>query len=101
MADSFWIVLRSNLLHEGGSVMRKVAFAAAAIIRFLIAPLFGLVLIVALIVRLIKWSFSPWWLWPLAVCIIVALNTVSRITMDATQDETPTTLITGKHIYPR
>jgi uncharacterized membrane protein len=81
--------------------MRKVAFAAAAIIRFLIAPLFALGLIVAFIVRLIKWSFSPWWVWPLAVCIIVALNTVGRITMDATQDEIPASLTTGKEIYPR
>jgi len=80
--------------------MRKVAFAAAAIIRFLVVPLFGLGLILVFIVRLIKWSFSPWWFWPLAVCIIVALNTVGRITMDATQDETATIFTAGKDLYP-
>ncbi len=81
--------------------MRKPAFAAAAVIRFLVVPILLLGLIVTFIVRIIKWNFSPWWLWPLAVCIIVVLNSVSRITMDATQEETPITLTTGKEIDPR
>ena len=67
--------------------MRKIAFVAATIIRFLVAPLIGLTLIVLFIIRLIKWSFSPWWFWPLGALIVVAINTLATIAIDLTQDE--------------
>lgn len=66
--------------------MGRIVFAAALFTRIALLPLLGIGLLGGFIIRLIIWSFSPWWFWPLCVVALTVLNSVSKLGILATED---------------
>jgi hypothetical protein len=59
---------------------------AAGYVFYLLSGLLNIGLAGAFVICILRWNFSPWWSWPIAVAVAVVLSRVGKLLM-ATSEE--------------